>query len=278
MHLWGGQPPSCLSSLPRLWRRGWWQLFIPQIMATHGKPDLLVIKAIRKIPVFCLLWHVEVGPLNACFASTVLLHPIGHIMAPIPGVLHRKGNCSLQFLPCPGEGCGQLITGPRMDREDTFSLWPTLCVSIGWWCHGQCFDQTPGRGLMVGRSPGRIHVDIAGFDLMSVRMGQVLGATVICGAGMGCVLQQRHFMWFYSDSTLRVSVVSVLCVETLFFPLQLWKQESNTTNQISQFKISLIQDTILKKPPYSYFRLFLLGKERWRFYCGFSAFMYEELK
>lgn len=126
------------------------------------------------------------------------------------------------------------------DAEKTLFPSGQLCVApwgddAGIPCPGvsECFDQTPGSGVMVGRSPGRIHVDIAGFDLMSVRMGQVLGATVICGVGMGCVLQQRHFMGFYSASTLRVSVVSVLCVETLFFPLQLWKQEWNTTNQIS---------------------------------------------
>lgn len=58
----------------------------------------------------------------------------------------------------------------------------------------ECFDQTSGSGVMVGRSPGRIPVDIACFDLMSVRMGQVQGATVICGVGMDYVLQHRHFM------------------------------------------------------------------------------------
>lgn len=45
--------------------------------------------------------------------------------------------------------------------------------------------------MMVGRSLGRICMDIGGFDLMSVRMGQVLDVTVICGVGM-VVSFSRH--------------------------------------------------------------------------------------
>lgn len=130
MYLWGEQP---LSSLPRLWKKRVMAalgVFVPQLLAIHGKPDLLFSKAMRETPISCLLWDVEVGALSACFASTGLLHSIGHIMPPIPGVLHGKGNCSLQLLPCPGEGCGQPITGHRMQRRCFLPLWSSV------WLHG----------------------------------------------------------------------------------------------------------------------------------------------
>lgn len=93
---WGAWP---LSSHSTQWVRGWWWPSIPSIpqpLATHGKSDLLVSKAIREAPISCSLWLVEMGAVSGYFSSAGLLCPIGHIVAPGPWVLQEwKGRLFL---------------------------------------------------------------------------------------------------------------------------------------------------------------------------------------
>lgn len=128
-------------------------------------------------------------------------------------------------------------------------------------CPGHCkvFSQTSSSRMLVGRTQPHLLFSpccqqpqsTTGFDLMSVRMGQVLRHIVglwyqygLClVAETFCVTLFRLRMALPSDSQ------SKCCTCTCFFPLQLRKQlqESISTNQISDSKISLIQDTTQRK-------------------------------
>lgn len=201
---WGGWLPSSHS---RPWRRGWRQpsgARIPQPLATRGKSGFLVSKAVRKTPTSCPLWVVEMGAVNAHFAPAGLLHPIGHVMAPGPGVLHEwEGTLLLvDHNVCFAQlkSVDSPISGHRLQRRsfvppDSLTWLRRLRVLLH---HAQGTASALIRSQVVGcrwgallagsmqpwshlLSPPRCQQphSITGFDLMSVRMGQVLGTTIM---------------------------------------------------------------------------------------------------
>lgn len=128
-------------------------------------------------------------------------------------------------------------------------------------CPGRCkcFNQTSSSRMLVGRTQPHLlfspHCQqprsITGFDLTSVRMCQVLSHIVGLWYQYGLCLVAETFRvtLFRLRMALPSGSQSQCCTCTCFFPLQLRKQlqESNSTNQISDSKISLIQDTIQRK-------------------------------